>query len=68
MTVQVQVVPFLYAPVPENARVGNLAYYYEGRHVADVPLYTVDAVAAQEQEPKTPGFWQALLARIRSWF
>lgn len=68
LTVQVQVVPFLYAPVPENARVGNLAYYYEGRHVADVPLYTVDAVAAQEQEPETPGFWQALLARIRSWF
>lgn len=68
LTVQVQVEPFLYAPVPENARVGNLAYYYEGRHVADVPLYTVDAVAAQEQEPETPGFWQALLARIRSWF
>lgn len=68
LTVQVQVVPFLYTPVPENARVGNLAYYYEGRHVADVPLYTVDAVAAQEQEPETPGFWQALLARIRSWF
>ena len=68
LTVQVQVEPFLYAPVPENARVGNLAYYYEGRHVADVPLYTVDAVAAQAQEPKTPGFWQALLARIRSWF
>ena len=66
LTVQVQVEPFLYAPVPENARVGNLAYYYEGRHVADVPLYTVDAVAAQE--PETPGFWQALLARIRSWF
>lgn len=68
LTVQVQVEPFLYAPVPENARVGNLAYYYEGRHVADVPLYTVDAVAVQEQELKTPGFWQALLARIRSWF
>lgn len=68
LTVQVQVEPFLYAPVPENARVGNLAYYYEGRHVADVPLYTVDAVAAQEQEPETPGFWQALFARIRSWF
>lgn len=68
LTVQVQVEPFLYAPVPENARVGNLAYYYEGRHVADVPLYTVDAVAAQEQEPETPSFWQALLARIRSWF
>lgn len=68
LTVQVQVEPFLYAPVPENAQVGNLAYYYEGRHVADVPLYTVDAVAAQEQEPETPGFWQALLARIRSWF
>ncbi|CBL17480.1 D-alanyl-D-alanine carboxypeptidase family protein [Ruminococcus champanellensis] len=68
LMVQVQVEPFLYAPVPENARVGNLAYYYEGRHVADVPLYTVDAVAAQEQEPETPGFWQALLARIRSWF
>ncbi len=68
LTVQVQVEPFLYAPVLENARVGNLAYYYEGRHVADVPLYTVDAVAAQEQEPETPGFWQALLARIRSWF
>lgn len=68
LTVQVQVEPFLYAPVPENARVGNLAYYYEGRHIADVPLYTVDAVAAQEQEPETPGFWQALLARIRSWF
>lgn len=68
LTVQVQVEPFLYAPVPENARVGNLAYYYEGRHVADVPLYTVDAVAAQEQEPETPGFWQALLARSRSWF
>lgn len=68
LTVQVQVEPFLYAPVPENARVGNLAYYYEGRHVADVPLYTVDAVAAQEQEPETPGFWRALLARIRSWF
>lgn len=68
LTVQVQTAPFLYAPVPENMQAGNLAYYYEGRHVADVPLYTVDAVAAQAQEPESPGFWQALLARIRSWF
>lgn len=68
LTVQVQVPPFLYAPVEENAQVGALAYYYEGRHVADVPLYTVQGVSAQAQESGSPGFWSRLLARIRSWF
>lgn len=45
VTVRIFLPPFLYAPVEAGEEIGSLSYYYEGRWVADVPLYAGKAAA-----------------------
>lgn len=59
--VELQIPPFLYAPVEQGNHVGSAEVYLGDKKIATVPVYTASSVQQQQEEP---GFLEKIFQKL----